>query len=72
MVKESVSSDDAEAKTEEFISHFYYHDFDVSSPASYQSLNTLLTGLEDTYSIPNNRMFYLAMAPEFSERLRSS
>ncbi|MEK5335090.1 glucose-6-phosphate dehydrogenase [Bacillus sp. FSL M8-0166] len=65
VVKESVSSDDAEAKTEEFISHFFYHDFDVSSPASYQSLNTLLTGLEDTYSIPNNRMFYLAMAPEF-------
>ncbi|MGE6629414.1 glucose-6-phosphate dehydrogenase [Bacillus sp. NPDC077027] len=65
VVKESVSPDDHEAKTDEFISHFYYHDFDVASPASYQALNTLLVDLEGTYNIPNNRMFYLAMAPEF-------
>ncbi|MCY8447128.1 glucose-6-phosphate dehydrogenase, partial [Bacillus spizizenii] len=30
-----------------------------------QELNVLLNQLEDTYQIPNNRMFYLAMAPEF-------
>ncbi|MCY8721530.1 glucose-6-phosphate dehydrogenase, partial [Bacillus sp. S10C12M] len=63
-VKTSVSSS-ADKHIDDFTSHFYYHPFDVTNPGSYQELNVLLNQLEDTYQIPNNRMFYLAMAPEF-------
>lgn len=48
-----------------FISRFYYHSLDVTSTASYQQLKSLLERLEETYRIPGNRIFYLAMAPEF-------
>lgn len=50
---------------EEFTSHFHYHPFDIENPSSYQELKSVLKKLEETYSIPGNRMFYLAMAPEF-------
>ncbi|MCY8194692.1 glucose-6-phosphate dehydrogenase [Bacillus spizizenii] len=63
-VKTSISSS-ADKHIDDFTSHFYYHPFDVTNPGSYQELNVLLNQLEDTYQIPNNRMFYLAMAPEF-------
>ncbi|QKN92637.1 glucose-6-phosphate dehydrogenase [Bacillus amyloliquefaciens] len=63
-VKTSVSSA-GQKDTDDFTSHFYYHPFDVTNPGSYQELNVLLDRLEHTYEIPNNRMFYLAMAPEF-------
>lgn len=63
-VKTSISSS-ADKHIDDFTSHFYYHPFDVTTPGSYQELNVLLNQLEDTYQIPNNRMFYLAMAPEF-------
>ncbi|KJJ40696.1 glucose-6-phosphate dehydrogenase [Bacillus subtilis] len=63
-VKTSISSS-ADKHIDDFTSHFYYHPFDVTNPSSYQELNVLLNQLEDTYQIPNNRMFYLAMAPEF-------
>ncbi|MEC1633621.1 glucose-6-phosphate dehydrogenase [Bacillus mojavensis] len=63
-VKTSISSA-ADKHIDDFTSHFYYHPFDVTNPGSYQELNVLLNQLEDTYQIPNNRMFYLAMAPEF-------
>ncbi|MCY9404991.1 glucose-6-phosphate dehydrogenase, partial [Bacillus spizizenii] len=63
-VKTSISSS-TDKHIDDFTSHFYYHPFDVTNPGSYQELNVLLNQLEDTYQIPNNRMFYLAMAPEF-------
>ncbi|WP_438420187.1 glucose-6-phosphate dehydrogenase [Bacillus siamensis] len=63
-VKTSVSSA-GQKDIDDFTSHFYYHPFDVTNPGSYQELNVLLDQLEHTYEIPNNRMFYLAMAPEF-------
>ncbi|KAF1679724.1 glucose-6-phosphate dehydrogenase [Bacillus sp. SKDU12] len=63
-VKTSIASS-ADKYIDDFTSHFYYHPFDVTNPSSYQELNVLLNQLEDTYQIPNNRMFYLAMAPEF-------
>lgn len=48
-----------------FTSHFYYHPFDVTDDASYQDLNSLLNDLEGVYDTEGNRIFYLAMAPDF-------
>ncbi|WP_429909863.1 glucose-6-phosphate dehydrogenase, partial [Geobacillus thermodenitrificans] len=48
-----------------FISHFYYHPFDVTEAESYQRLKALLEQLDETYQTEGNRIFYLAMAPEF-------
>ncbi len=65
-VQQSVSKFPLNEKdVDEFTSHFYYHPFDVTNSGSYRELNELLEKLESTYDIPNNRMFYLAMAPEF-------
>ncbi len=50
---------------DEFLTHFRYLAFDVTNTASYQDLNTLLTNLEEQFNIPGNRMYYMAMAPEF-------
>ncbi|MFC3040384.1 glucose-6-phosphate dehydrogenase [Virgibacillus xinjiangensis] len=50
---------------EEFSSHFYYQSFDVTEPSSYNGLNELLQELEGTYQTEGNRIFYLAMAPEY-------
>jgi len=48
-----------------FTSHFYYHPFDVSNQSSYHSLKSLLSDLDEKYQTEGNRVFYLAMAPEF-------
>ncbi|MDM5154940.1 glucose-6-phosphate dehydrogenase [Bacillus sp. DX1.1] len=48
-----------------FASHFYYHPFDVTNISSYQELKNLLTTLDGSYHTEGNRMFYLAMAPDF-------
>lgn len=50
---------------ERFTSHFYYHPFDVTEAESYQRLKSLLEQLDGTYAAEGNRIFYLAMAPEF-------
>ncbi|MDG5789699.1 glucose-6-phosphate dehydrogenase [Evansella sp. AB-P1] len=49
----------------DFCEHFYYLTFDVTSDYSYSNLHTLLKELEEKYKIPENRINYLAMAPEF-------
>lgn len=50
---------------EEFVSHFYYQAHDVSSDESYRELKTLSDQLDEQYQLEGNRIFYLAMAPEF-------
>src|SRR5690625_1647212 len=65
-IKKSIDSHDASpTEIEAFLSHIYYHPFDVTEPASYQGLDDLLNKLEGTYDTNGNRIFYLAMAPEF-------
>ncbi|WP_409991410.1 glucose-6-phosphate dehydrogenase [Paranoxybacillus vitaminiphilus] len=65
-VRQSVEdSTSQELKSDTFISHFYYHSLDVTSTASYQELKSLLERLDEAYNVPGNRIFYLAMAPEF-------
>ncbi|MFV2050529.1 MULTISPECIES: glucose-6-phosphate dehydrogenase [Metabacillus] len=65
-VSDSIQTSMKESKDlEEFTSHFYYHPFDVTNPSSYLELNGLLSELDGTYQTEGNRIFYLAMAPEF-------
>jgi glucose-6-phosphate 1-dehydrogenase len=50
---------------EEFISHFYYQSHDVTDSNSYISLKKFAEQIDHHYSLDGNRIFYLAMAPEF-------
>lgn len=50
---------------EKFSKHFYYHPFNVNDRASYKELKELASKLDTTYNTEGNRIFYLAMAPEF-------
>jgi glucose-6-phosphate 1-dehydrogenase len=65
-VKDSViSALGKDEKIDEFASHFYYHSHDVTDSSSYQTLKSKATDLDEHYGLQGNRMFYLAMAPEF-------
>ncbi|WP_077618712.1 glucose-6-phosphate dehydrogenase [Bacillus sinesaloumensis] len=52
-------------KIEKFSKHFYYHPFNVNDRESYKELKELAEKLDSTYNTEGNRIFYLAMAPEF-------
>ncbi|MEC2075462.1 glucose-6-phosphate dehydrogenase [Metabacillus fastidiosus] len=72
-VQESIqSSIEDSTETDEFSSHFYYHPFDVTNPSSYNELKTVLHELDNSYNTEGNRMFYLAMAPEFFGTIASN
>ena len=60
---ESAIKDNGEL--EDFISHFYYHSHDVTDSSSYLALKSMAEELDTHYSLEGNRIFYLAMAPEF-------
>ena len=49
----------------EFASHFYYQSHDVQDVAHYATLKTLQDELAETYKTEHNKVFFLAMAPEF-------
>ncbi|MDA3972767.1 glucose-6-phosphate dehydrogenase [Enterococcus thailandicus] len=48
-----------------FTSHFYYLSHDVTNTAHYVALNNLANSLEEKYSTHGNRLYYMAMAPQF-------
>ncbi|KRM71539.1 glucose-6-phosphate dehydrogenase [Lacticaseibacillus brantae] len=48
-----------------FASHFYYQSHDVTDSAHYVTLKTLAEKLDKQYDIGGNRIYYMAMAPEF-------
>lgn len=65
-IKDSVKSAiEKEDRIEEFSSHFYYHSHDVTDSASYAALKEIANNLDQHYQLQGNRIFYLAMAPEF-------
>ncbi|MFC7370706.1 glucose-6-phosphate dehydrogenase [Fictibacillus iocasae] len=55
---------DKEALTQ-FASHFYYLKMDVTDAISYHELGNLLDQLDRDYRTDGNRMYYMAMAPQF-------
>ncbi|OFW76490.1 MAG: glucose-6-phosphate dehydrogenase, partial [Alicyclobacillus sp. RIFOXYA1_FULL_53_8] len=48
-----------------FLEHFYYVSVDVKKAADFEHLRQFVVDLEANLSSPGNRMFYLAMAPEY-------
>ncbi|MFS8629673.1 MAG: glucose-6-phosphate dehydrogenase (NADP(+)), partial [Bacillales bacterium] len=50
---------------ERFSSHFYYLSHDVGKGGSFGELKKLADELDGKYQLGGNRIFYLAMAPEF-------
>ncbi|MFE8695537.1 glucose-6-phosphate dehydrogenase [Cytobacillus sp. FJAT-53684] len=65
-VKDSIeSASDTSGNFDEFISHFHYHSHDVTDSSSYLALKQLAADLDGHYELGGNRIFYLAMAPEF-------
>ncbi|AST94460.1 glucose-6-phosphate dehydrogenase [Sutcliffiella cohnii] len=71
-VTKSVQSAGSTNEVEEFSSHFYYQPFDVTSSSSYQALKQLMGTLDGDYNTDGNRIFYLAMAPEFFGTIASN
>lgn len=66
VVKESIrglaeEGDDVDA----FASHFYYISHNVNDSEHYVALKTLSEDLDHKYNLQGNRIFYLAMSPEF-------
>jgi glucose-6-phosphate 1-dehydrogenase len=65
-VKHSVSEAmEASDNLDEFASHFTYHSHDVTDSGSYAVLKQLAEEMDSKYGLAGNRIFYLAMAPEF-------
>lgn len=54
-----------EEELKAFTSHFYYISHNVKDVAHYVELKKLSETLDEKYSISGNRIFYLAMAPQF-------
>ncbi|UJF14902.1 glucose-6-phosphate dehydrogenase [Jeotgalibaca sp. MA1X17-3] len=48
-----------------FLSHFYYISHNVKDAEHYVELKRLSEELDEKYSLKGNRIFYLAMAPQF-------
>ncbi|WP_414738941.1 glucose-6-phosphate dehydrogenase [Macrococcoides canis] len=52
-------------KIDTFMEHVFYQPHDVNDAASYASLKSLSETLDAEFNLQGNRLFYLAMAPEF-------
>ncbi|WP_404407856.1 glucose-6-phosphate dehydrogenase [Jeotgalibacillus malaysiensis] len=48
-----------------FIKVFRYHQMDVTKPEAYKNLLTFIQQREEELNLPENRLFYLSVAPEF-------
>ena len=63
-------------RIDEFMNHVFYHKTDVSDERSYESLLQFSNQLDKELGLQGNRLFYLAMAPQFfgviSDFLKSS
>jgi glucose-6-phosphate 1-dehydrogenase len=52
-------------KTESFLQHFYYQSVDATNLDSFLNLRMIVNDLDSQYQTNGNRIFYLAMAPQF-------
>ncbi|MDQ0188210.1 glucose-6-phosphate dehydrogenase [Alicyclobacillus cycloheptanicus] len=56
---------DSDETTAEFLDRFHYVPFDAGNADDYTALKGYLEDLEARAHLPQNRLFYLAMAPDF-------
>ncbi len=54
---------------QKFLSAFRYCKFDATNEDSYRHLNELIQSREQQLSLPENRLFYLSVAPTLIERI---
>lgn len=54
-----------ENSVKDFTSHFYYQSHDVTNVEHYETLKNLAEDLDCHYSAQGNRLFYMAMSPDF-------
>lgn len=52
-------------ETAEFTEHFYYQSHNVTETKEYERLKQRADELDQAYQLQGNRIFYLAMAPQF-------
>ncbi|GCF93957.1 glucose-6-phosphate 1-dehydrogenase [Enterococcus florum] len=66
IVKETIQSfDPTDAEADAFASHFYYLSHNVNDTNHYDELRELSVKLDEQYQLQENRIYYLAMAPQF-------
>ncbi|MGY3766503.1 glucose-6-phosphate dehydrogenase [Vagococcus vulneris] len=66
VVSESIQSlSPTQRELEEFTSHFYYQSHNVNNTEEYVVLEKIAAELDRAYELKGNRLFYLAMAPQF-------
>lgn len=58
-----------EKKWEELKSRIHYIQFDFTKPDGYQELSGFLSDLDGKYHTRGNRVFYMAVAPEYFETI---
>ncbi|MCY0876556.1 MAG: glucose-6-phosphate dehydrogenase [Firmicutes bacterium] len=56
-------------EVEKFASHVYYLPFDASQPEQYSTLNETVRSIEQENDLPQNRIFYLSMAPDLFDEV---
>lgn len=61
-IQDLVTSDE---EAEKFASHFYYQSHNVKDTEHYDTLKNLSDSLDEKYQLEGNRLFYLAMSPNF-------
>lgn len=57
---------------QDFLTKFRYFAFDATDPGSYLNLFELIKNREKELNIPENRLFYLSVAPKFVEVITSN
>lgn len=66
IVSQSIASfNPTEDELVQFTSHFYYQSHNVTDTEHYTNLKKLADELDTCYDLKQNRIFYLAMAPNF-------
>ncbi|WP_432355959.1 glucose-6-phosphate dehydrogenase [Sporosarcina sp. A2] len=57
---------------QQFLSSFRYSTFDATEPTSYEQLNDLIERRERELNLPENRLFYLSVAPSLIDVITSN
>lgn len=60
------------SSVQDFLNHFQYCIFDATSEESYQNLHELIQRREAELDIPENRLFYLSVAPQLVEGIAAN
>ncbi len=66
LVLDSIAEEaDSYEQAQDFVSHFYYVQTDVTDPKGYAKLLELNNKLDEHYQLKGNRIFYMSVAPRF-------